>query len=266
MFWNLSLVADILGVNLFWWWVVFSEATHCVLSLWIESLIAKTYRVSVHLIDFLIRNASATSRTMELYYPSLLGWLLWMWHNSENGRCPEQEASLRRSNTWSFLEKAETTEAERIYKSKIEVHKLFFFAGMMERNSLLSFVSLFWHLGLSKSNKNRVGSPTDPINLGGREKPLHERNIFLYFSSRSCATQCLSSYLLLSIRTVNSNRRGAVCLSGLYSWFFSVTILIFEGSWINYSQKWIPAISSFNTSGRSHSQYFNLKVFQYFLL
>lgn len=92
LFWNLSLVADILGVNLFWWWVVFSEAAHCVLSLWIESLIAKSYRVSIHLIDFLIRNASATSRTMELYYPSLLGWLMWMWHNSENERCPEQEA------------------------------------------------------------------------------------------------------------------------------------------------------------------------------
>lgn len=137
---------------------------------------------------------------------------------------------------------------------------------MMERNSLLSFVSLFWHLGLSESNKNSVGSPTDPINTGGRDKSLHERNIFFFFSSRSCATQYLSSYLLLSIRTVDSNRRGAVRLSGLYSQFFSVTILIFVRSCINYFQKRIPVISYFNISGRSHSQYFNLKVFQYFLL
>lgn len=120
------------GLIFFWWWVVFSEAAHCVHSLWIASLIAKSYRVSIHLIDFLIRNASATGRTMELYYPSLLGWLMWMWDNSENGemsraRSIENTAALRKSNRWSFLERTETVEAERIYKPKIGVNKHFFF-------------------------------------------------------------------------------------------------------------------------------------------
>lgn len=112
----------------------------------------------------------------------------------------------------------------------------------------------------------------------------HQRHDFLtlkYVSLKKKIFSSLSEYFLLYLLPyhvqimsqqlcfiIYKNRwfqrecsmRRTVCLSGLYSWFFSLTVLVFVCSCITYFQKWIPVVSSFNVSGRSCLQYFSLSV------
>lgn len=131
---------------------MFSKALH--FNLWIVPLTAKSWKVSEFLNDCLVRTDFATGGIIELWYYwfyffNFHYYLLWAWNNLENGdisraRSNEHTATLRTDGittslfgrTWGYIKLKDLKTGGRRPKT------LFWYAGTMERNSFLSFMSL----------------------------------------------------------------------------------------------------------------------------